>query len=120
MAADDHRRFLIASGTAHYRQFGQLPSVPEDLGKIVGFFRRLGYCEQLPEIRHDPSSATLRIALSDWLHAPDRNAADTVVIYYSGHGDIHAGYFYLLTADTRQREYESDGVSRRLRAKRTW
>lgn len=107
MATDDSRRFLIAAGTAHYREFGELPSVPEDLRKIVGFFSRVGYSEQLPEIRHDPSSAALRVALSGWLHASNRHAADTVVIYYSGHGDIQAGYFYLLTADTRQGEYEA-------------
>ena len=74
---------------------------------MVDFFSQLGYNEQLPEVRHDPESTALRAALSRWLHAPDRRDSDTAVIYYSGHGDTQAGYFYLLTADTRQREYEA-------------
>ena len=35
----------------------------------------------------------------------DRRASDTAVIYYSGHGDSQASYFYLLTADSKENQY---------------
>lgn len=63
MPADASRRFLVAAGTEHYDGGGELASVSEDLRKIIGFFGRLGYCEQLPEVRMDPSSTALRRAL---------------------------------------------------------
>ena len=72
---------------------------------MAGFFGQLGYREQLPEIRLDPSSTALRRALSEWLNGPDRRASDTAVIYYSGHGDSQASYFYLLTADSKENRY---------------
>lgn len=72
---------------------------------MTGFFGGLGYSEQLPEIRLDPSSTTLRRALSEWLNGPDRQASDTAVIYYSGHGDSRASSFYLLTADSKENRY---------------
>ena len=72
---------------------------------MAGFFEQLGYCEQLPEVRLDPSSSALRRALSEWLNGTDRQASDTAVIYYSGHGDSQASYFYLLTADSRENRY---------------
>ena len=53
----------------------------------------------------DPSSTALRRALSEWLNGPDRRASDTAVIYYSGHGDSQASYFYLLTADSKENQY---------------
>ena len=102
---DESRRFLVAAGTEHYDGGDELVSVPEDLRKMVGFFERLGYCEQLPEVRLDPSSTALRRALSEWLNGPDRQASDTAVIYYSGHGDSQASYFYLLTADSKENRY---------------
>ena len=72
---------------------------------MAGFFGRLGYCEQLPEVRLDPSSSMLRRALSEWLNGSDRQDSDTAVIYYSGHGDTQASYFYLLTADSKENRY---------------
>ena len=79
--------------------------MPDDVQKMAGFFGRLGYREQLPEIRHDPGSQALRRALSEWLNGPDRQATDTAVIYYSGHGDSQANLFYLLTADSQENRY---------------
>jgi WD40 repeat protein len=102
---DPPRRFLIASGTERYSDADRLASVPHDLAKVTGFFTALGYCEQLPDVRLDPSSSALRRALSAWLNGADRQASDTAVIYYSGHGDSHAGSFYLLTADTKPNRY---------------
>ena len=72
---------------------------------MAEFFRGLGYHEQLPDVRLDPSSSALRRALSGWLNNSDRQAADTAVIYYSGHGDSQASFFYLLTADSKENQY---------------
>ena len=96
---------MVAAGTEHYQDGDELTSVPEDVQKMAGFFGRLGYREQLPEIRHDPGSQALRRALSEWLNGPDRQATDTAVIYYSGHGDSQANLFYLLTADSQENRY---------------
>jgi WD40 repeat protein len=103
--SDPSRRFLIASGTERYDDGDQLISVPDDLSKIAGFFAGLGYREQLLEVRLDPSSTALRSALSGWLNDEERHPSDTAVIYYSGHGDSHAGSFYLLTADSKPNRY---------------
>lgn len=105
MPADASRRFLVAAGTEHYQDGDELRSVPDDLRKVVEFFRRLGYEEQLPEFRLDPTSKALRDALSEWLNGADRQASDTAVIYYSGHGDTQASLFYLLTADSKENRY---------------
>jgi WD40 repeat protein len=108
--ADASRRFLVAAGTEHYQGVEELASVPEDLRKMAGFFGRLGYYEQLPEVRLDPTSAALRTALSEWLNGPDRQASDTAVIYYSGHGDSQADSFYLLTSDTKEDQYAATAL----------
>jgi hypothetical protein len=110
VSADASRRFLLAAGTKHYQDVDELTSVPEDLRKIAYFFERLGYSEQLPEIRLDPTSAALRTALSEWLNSSDRRASDTAVIYYSGHGDSQAGSFYLLTSDTKEDQYAATAL----------
>jgi WD40 repeat protein len=102
---DASRRFLVAAGTEQYEDGDELASVPDDLRKIAGFFGQLGYSEQLAEIRLNPSSSALRRALSEWLNGSDRQASDTAVIYYSGHGDSQASYFYLLTADSKVNRY---------------
>src|SRR5690348_9113605 len=108
--ADASRRFLVAAGTEHYQDVDELASVPEDLRKMAGFFGRLGYREQLPEVRLDPSSSALRTALSEWLNGSDRQASDTAVIYYSGHGDSQADSFYLLTSDTKEDQYAATAL----------
>ena len=59
------RRFLVVSGTEHYDGGEELASVPEDLRKMAGFFGGLGYREELPEVRRDPSSSALRSALQN-------------------------------------------------------
>ena len=94
----------------HYEGGDELASVPEDLRKMAGFFGRLGYSEQLPEVRLDPSSIALRAALSEWLNGLDRQASDTAVIYYSGHGDSGPDAFYLLTSDTKQDQYAATAL----------
>ena len=108
--ADASRRFLVVAGTEHYDSGEELASVPEDLRKIAGFFGGLGYREELPEVRLDPSSSVLRRALSEWLNGSDRQASDTAVIYYSGHGDTQASFFYLLTADSKENRYADTAV----------
>jgi WD40 repeat protein len=108
--ADASRRFLVAAGTERYEGGDQLVSVPEDLRKVASFFEQLGYREQLPEVRLDPISSTLRIALSEWLNGPDRRDSDTAVIYYTGHGNTEADSFYLLTADTKDGQYAATAL----------
>ena len=110
MPTDESRRFLIAAGTEHYDGGDELASVPEDLRKMVGFFGGLGYREQLPEVRLDPTSQALRSKLSEWLTGSDRQASDTAVIYYSGHGIVQAGFFYLLTADSKEDQCEATAL----------
>ena len=110
MPAGEPRRYLIVSGTECYQDSPELPSVPGDLRRIAEFFCQFGYNEALGEFRLDPASNELRTALSQWLTSTDRSTSDTVVIYYSGHGDISAGIYYLLTADTRTGEYAASAL----------
>jgi WD40 repeat protein len=105
MPDEEPRFFLVAAGTEHYDDGDELASVPDDLRKMAAFFGQRGYREQLAEVRLDPSSTALRRALSEWLNGSDRRASDTAVIYYSGHGDSQADFYYLLTADSKENRY---------------
>ena len=63
---EDGRRFLIVAGTAHYTFLTpeeQLPSVPEDLQRMVALFTERGYSQVLPELSNDPSSWDLHTKL---------------------------------------------------------
>jgi hypothetical protein len=110
VSAADPGRFLIATGTQHYDDGDELPSVPEDLSAIAEFFRQFGYREELDKIRLDPASGELRTALSRWLTSGERRVSDTAVIYYSGHGDIQGDSFYMLTTDSRVNEYPASAL----------
>ncbi|WP_329484288.1 caspase family protein [Kribbella sp. NBC_01484] len=111
MTVDPGRRFLIAAGTENYRlKEDRLESVPADLRTMVEFFTGQGYLEQLPELRHDPTSDALRALLGGWLNNDQRQASDTAVFYYSGHGDTDASFHYLLAANTVQGSYEATAL----------
>ncbi|MFI6827604.1 caspase family protein [Kribbella sp. NPDC050241] len=111
MTGNSWRRFVIASGTEHYSQ-GQdrLESVPADLATMVAFFTGQGYLEELPDLRHDPTSAELRTMLSGWLNDQRRQDSDVAVFYYSGHGDSLATFHYLLAADTLEGQYPATAL----------
>ncbi|MEV6273350.1 caspase family protein [Kribbella sp. NPDC051936] len=111
MTAELDRRFVIASGTENYRvPEHRLESVPADLQTIVDFLIGEGYVEQLPELRHDPTSDELRTSLDRWLNDAQRQDSDVAVFYYSGHGDTQANLHYLLAADTEEGMYESTAL----------
>ena len=111
MSVDSWRRFVIASGTENYaREQDRLESVPADLATMIEFFTGQGYLEQLPDLRHDPTSDALRTLLANWLNDQQRQDSDVAVVYYSGHGDTDAGFHYLLTADTLEDHYEGTAL----------
>jgi WD40 repeat protein len=99
------RRFLIAAGTARYNHLPedqQLPSVADDLARIVTSFEHCGYDRVLPQLGNNPSANDLRQALGDWFTDPSRTSADIVVFYYAGHGErIDGDGHYLAACDAR-------------------
>ena len=99
------RRFLIAAGTARYdhlREDEQLPSVCDDLTRLVGCFERCGYERVLAELGNNPSANELRQALGDWFADDSRRSADVVILYYAGHGErVEGDGHYLAARDTR-------------------
>jgi hypothetical protein len=104
------RRWLIAAGVARYDAFGpedQLPSVEHDVKRMADLFcGELGYTRVLAELGDSPTGAQLRDGLSDWLARRERDAADAVVIYLSGHGASGAdGRHYLLGRDFDERNF---------------
>ena len=102
--------FLIAAGTARYDHLPdeeQLPSVNDDLRRIVEFFTtRLGYERVLPRLGDNPTSGDIRLELGDWLNDTGHLASDRIVFYYSGHGVVANGKHYLLTSDSKMSNIE--------------
>src|SRR5918997_889949 len=97
---DRHRRFLIAAGTADYEHASPLPSVKDDLDRMVKAFQRLGYvCHQEDRILN-PSVQDLRDKLSAWFMRPDVSSEDLVVVYYSGHSIGTRYRNYILTRNS--------------------
>ena len=99
------RRLLIAAGTARYRRLdekAQLPGVVDEVDRVVDVFvRRLGYRRELEDIGRDPTSVDLRSTLSAWFSDRERDASDTIVLYYSGHGWVtDRRRFVLATSDS--------------------
>lgn len=95
-------RFLIAIGASRYVDGEELPSVPDDIRRMVELFTSLRYQVVLPELQQDPEVETVRRRLSSWLADEPLSGSDLVVIYYSGHGLTQAGAHYLLLADSRE------------------
>ena len=100
---DRERRYLIAAGTAHYKYLpedAQLPSVRDDVQRIVDCFSKLGYKRALAQASKDPRVGTFRRALGKWFLDDRRSADDKVVFYYSGHGESEEDRHYLILSDT--------------------
>jgi WD40 repeat protein len=102
--APDARRYFIAIGVARNRNLPEeymLPSVTDDVARLGGLFcDRFGYERGLTDLWDSPTSVEVRGRLSEWLTSPHRRPTDIVVIYYSGHGIVHGGRYYLLTSDS--------------------
>ena len=106
---------MIAAGTQNYAELGpgwKLDSVPADLQTVVELLTspEAGYLEALTDLRHDPKSRQLGDELEGWLTAPERLSADIAVVYYSGHGDVIEGTFYLITANTVNGHYKKTAL----------
>ena len=79
----------------------QLPSVKEDLKRIVELFEgEFGYERVLPGLGDSPPHDYFRTQLSSWLKEPERKESDIIVLYYSGHGAPEGGEHYLLMTDS--------------------
>lgn len=91
------RRYLIAAGTARYRDAEELLSVPKDLAEIGAAFAEVGYERALELV--DPGTDGIRRALGSWARDEDR-ADDALVVYYTGHGERDGSGHFLLCADS--------------------
>nr|WP_160161631.1 caspase family protein [Embleya hyalina] len=81
------RRYLIAAGTRHYRELGELDGVDEDVARIVALFATMGYERVLTDVSDDPDAGGFEYALAAWCAGGGLAAGDVVVVYYAGHGD---------------------------------
>ena len=103
------KRFLIAAGTSRYKNMPegrQLPSVKQDLSRIVKLFEgEFGYERVLAGLGENPPHDYFRTQLSAWLKEPERTASDIIVLYYSGHGAPEAGEHYLLMTDSDENDF---------------
>jgi WD40 repeat protein len=104
-------RFLFAAGTGRYAHLPQLESVPDEVDRITSLFESIGAESVLGTDGRDPTSDGLRSKLEDWLHGPERNPSDVLVIYYSGHGVVGPdAMYYLCTTDSHPDRLVSTAV----------
>ena len=100
------KRFLIAAGTAKYENLPeerQLPSVEDDLHRIVELFQcKLGYERVLAGLGENPPHTYFSEKLSGWLKDRERKASDRIVFYYSGHGVVEGSEHYLMMTDSKE------------------
>ena len=103
------KRFLIAAGTSRYKNMPedrQLPSVEDDLSRIVKLFQgEFGYERVLAGLGDNPPNDYFRTQLSDWLKDRERTDSDIIVLYYSGHGAPEGGEHYLLMTDSDETDF---------------
>jgi hypothetical protein len=98
-------RFLIAAAASQYsvKELNR-PQLEEALALIVHALTtpKLGYMRVLPEIGINPTSRDLATSLDEWFGAQERDPADWVIFYYTGHGVLDkANTVYLLTSDSK-------------------
>jgi WD40 repeat protein len=105
---DDCDRYLIAAGTFRYDHLPddqQLPSVEQDIVRIVTSLELRGYRQILPELATNPTANDLRKTLGKWFNDARRKPSDRVIFYYSGHGEVlDGGGHYLCARDVEYGE----------------
>ncbi|MBW4585226.1 caspase family protein [Aetokthonos hydrillicola Thurmond2011] len=97
--------YLIACGTSRYNNLDdnqQLPCVETELTRVVNLFtEHFGYKQVLTELQVNPKKDELTRKFADWLQHDERQNKDTVIFYYSGHGEYYKNdRHYLLLEDT--------------------
>jgi hypothetical protein len=112
--------YLIACGTKDYDYLGeseQLPSVENDIEKIVEVLGKFGYKRVLDDVLHlNPTLEALRTAFARWLLEKDLTEHDLIIFYYSGHGEyIDGDRHYLILKETeeklvRETSFPTDGL----------
>jgi hypothetical protein len=92
------RRLLVAAGTARFKKFSDLPSVPDELARIAESFGTLGYKRQQSDFSCDPDHSQLRTLFADV--KKQSRAEDLIVAYYTGHGAKDEERYYLIASDS--------------------
>ncbi|MGX1886740.1 nSTAND1 domain-containing NTPase [Streptomyces sp. NPDC055287] len=97
------RRFLAAFGASQYtaEDLPDLPGVEADLPAVMEALRACGYraAAPFPLLNPDEPGHVTR-PLLDWLQQ-DHTEGDTLIVYYSGHGNDGFDAHYLLCRDSR-------------------
>jgi WD40 repeat protein len=101
--ADARRRYIIAAGTGFYDdpKLPDLRGVRADVDAITEVFTSRGYEQVLVEAAADPTAEEFIELLEDWLHRPDRDPDDIVIVYYAGHAINHFGVHLLQFHNSR-------------------
>jgi WD40 repeat protein len=116
------RRFLIATGTASYPEQPHLDDVPEvvdEIDRVTRLFgapagddpdaNGFGY-ELVPGFGPDLRADELKRRLRTFLKAPERSETDTVVFYYTGHGQLDDDSFLFSFPDTTEEDLAGTAV----------
>ncbi|MFE0328756.1 caspase family protein [Streptomyces sp. NPDC058960] len=104
MSTGGPRRHVLAFGTERYthEELPALPGVVEDLPAVIGSLAGLGYesAAVFPEGLLNPRGPDEVVRpMLRWLDEAFEDG-DTLVIYFSGHGQEESGHHYLLCADS--------------------
>lgn len=111
------RHILIATATSKYEHLSHQdnrPQLSRVLASIENLFTRKLKCYErvLDDIAENPPSGILRTHLDQWFASTERDPADWVVIYYTGHADVvGADALYLLTTDFMPNHHVSTAFS---------
>lgn len=107
-------RLLITIGTSSHlraREWDR-PTVAEDLRRVHDLFvDRFGY-RHVPILGPNPTAADIRTELRRFARDPSRDAADYVVVYVVGHGELldGTGDHVLITTDTDPDDIAFSGI----------
>lgn len=108
-------KLIIAAGTARYDHLPpqlQRPELTQVVASVAALFTgTLGYSRVLEEIGSDPTSDDLVKKLDKWFASADRDKADWVVFYYTGHGELESDNLFLMTSDSQDGLISSTAIS---------
>jgi serine/threonine-protein kinase len=92
------RRFFAAIGVSAPREMKPLPEVVRDVERMRGVFEK-GLAYERITVPREPTANDLRDALTDWPDGDRPGPQDSLVLYYSGHGQVAGDVHYLCTRD---------------------
>ena len=100
---DAGRRFLVSVGVSAYNDstIPGLPGATVDADRVAELLVPMGYTRVLTDLSSNPSHTALAEGLDEWAYEAELGPADTVVVYFAGHGRKQDVEHYLLCSNHR-------------------